>query len=258
MQMYEFCPILVASHPRSGTHFLIDSIRANFPYSNIKKKYLETNEATYFNLERLTSPKQQKSEKDFFSKIAENENVIIKTHYNVSFDKTWIDEETGKISNRVKEFLQTTRQLYMYRNPEKVLVSHHQFMENIEGRDIDFNEFLIDRGYLKNLMNHMEGWLKKESVVGICYDDVLRCPETTLRNALQGLEYVSGNFKKPIHLRTVASSRIQRIFTRNPSSTAIVVPKNQRKVNVSDLNKQFIREAVVNLDIPDRYKKKIL
>lgn len=257
MGMHEFCPILVASHPRSGTHFLIDLIRANFPHSNVKKKYIQTNEATYFNLERLTSPKQQKSEKDFFAKISENENVIIKTHYNVSFDKSWIDDETGVLSHRIKEFLRTARQLYIYRNPEKVLVSYHQFIENIEGSEIDFNEFLIDRGCLENLMSHMEGWLQMDSVVGIWYDDLLRCPETTLTNALPGLKHVSENFKKPRHLRTVAGSRIQRIFTRNPSSTAIVVPKNQRRMNLSDLHKKTIREAVVNLDIPEKYKKKL-
>lgn len=255
--MNEFCPILVASHPRSGTHFLIDSIRANFPNSNVKKKYFETNESTYFNLERLTSLKQYKSEKDFFAKISQNENVIIKTHYDVSFDKSWIKEETGIVSSRVKEFLQTTRQLYMYREPEKVLASYHQFMENVEGSEIDFSEFLIDRGYLENLMNHMEGWLKKESVVGVWYDDVLRSPEATLTNALPGLKYVGGNFKRPRHLRTVTGSRIQRILMRNPSSTAIVVPRKQRRVNISEVNKKLIREAVLDLDIPERYKKKL-
>ena len=172
--------VIVNSHERSGTHFLMNSIEHCFGFYKANP-YLD------FGLVRLSSLVNfydGKSLSKFFNKLIDEKNSsIIKSHFNADF---FYDLE--------KETLNKIKFLFIYREPISVLKSFWIFLHNCswyEGPKInDFNKFCFSEpsgqmltyqyrqyeNFVIRYLSMIDGWLKfkeiNKNILFISYDEL--------------------------------------------------------------------------------------
>lgn len=107
-------PVMVASHQRSGTHFLMNALAAEFgfvaqPFHSVDANQLKIN---FFHPQHLAS---------FFVRNADrNVATLRKTHYQFAF----FEQEIDRILRHVDIF-------YVYRDPRDVLHSYRHFLNHL-------------------------------------------------------------------------------------------------------------------------------
>jgi len=73
-------PIIVASHPRSGTHLLIDTLRRQFAKCRSWKWPGERLDRLYCNIDELNGTRELLHEKKAVDILRRVERPIVKTH----------------------------------------------------------------------------------------------------------------------------------------------------------------------------------
>ena len=172
--------IIVNSHERSGTHFLMNSIEHCFEFYKAKP-FLDLG---LIRLCSLVNFYDGKSLSKFFNKLIDEKNSsIIKSHFNADF-----------FYNLEKETLNKIKFLFIYREPISVLKSFWIFIHNCnwyEGPKInDFNKFCFSEpsgkilgyqyrqyeNFIIRYLSMINGWLKfkkiNKNVLFISYDEL--------------------------------------------------------------------------------------
>jgi hypothetical protein len=177
---------MVASHERSGTHFLMNALAAEFGFVASPFLAVDANELkiNFFHPQHLAS---------FFVHSADRKIATLrKTHYQFAF--------FGEIIGRV---LEHTRVFYIYRDPRDVSHSYRHFLNHLpwfEGpkvaeatafiREVPAGAMLRYQyrqapNMLKRWQVHVEEWLeaaaKHRSISVIRYEDLRDRYEETLK-----------------------------------------------------------------------------
>ena len=189
-------PILVASHERSGTHFLIDALRLNlkgasFPFVRPSTPALET----------LTLP----HDKDMFEQLsahaagAHGQFPIFKTHLLPSEIQAALSLP-GFLTGAEKEFLEyifeKALKVYIHRDGRDVLVSLYHFMRQGNGLHLglssrlermSFQDFIripnyhihtvrsfqaFDTNLITYWRNHVLEWTSLEGMTTVSYEEL--------------------------------------------------------------------------------------
>jgi hypothetical protein len=109
-------PVVVCSHERSGTHFLINSIAKNSQFRN--DPYLDYDIDPLGSLHNFYD---QKLTRSFFVRLAENKcSSIIKSHHAAQF---FLDDTNKFLLNGI------CKALYIVRNPIDVMLSYHRLVK---------------------------------------------------------------------------------------------------------------------------------
>lgn len=199
--------ILVNSHSRSGTHFLIDTLTSNikdavFPNS----LYIPRD----FNISTLVEEKTEAVYNSFQKNINNNKQrvIVIKNHL--------LPEELNLISPQdkyeefLKEIYHKSVKIYIYRDGKDVLTSWYKYFED---KNISFGDFIrekndyisplrklsgIDENRVKYWNYHVESWLEEEGVIAVKYEDLHNDYEKTVSKLLDNLgEKVPKTIKRP-------------------------------------------------------------
>lgn len=177
-------PVMVCSHERSGTHFLMNSIADNSRYSN--DPFLN------YDLKPLGSFlnfHDKKDVKTFFERLTERRCAsIVKSHFSAAF---FLEHDEEFILNDLLKIL------YIVRNPVEVMLSYHRFIKHFpwhegpktqraitfagaapEGQMLRYQSGQAD-SILERWKLHFLGWLKvaaenKANVRVINYQDLVR------------------------------------------------------------------------------------
>ena len=170
--------VLVVSHERSGTHFLINTIALNFPYySNrvIPFSSMDTINPSSKQLQKV----EQVMEKKFHSYFNKHPKRIFKSHLQYYFVKNYFEELT-------KEY----EIFYIVRNGKDVLTSMFYFCKNYQNLphkpfpiENNFSNFIRLKPYnypfdgsksykksenfVSRWVNHVESWLKVQNEINI-------------------------------------------------------------------------------------------
>ncbi len=177
--------ILVSSHRRSGTHFLIDSLRKNIDSAEFPNHYSLPAD---FNIGSLFS-KQEKVYTVFKKLIDSPTPVIIKSH--LLPEECNIQTPRDKYEVLIKEIFDNSRKLYIYREGKPVLISLYKFLKPA----CSFSEFIreendhivkeirtqqdFDANRVRYWSHHIRQWLQEASVKQVSFSDLLtRFPET--------------------------------------------------------------------------------
>lgn len=179
-------PVIVASHRRAGTHLAIDTLTLNFP--DLSKDYLNLD----WLLPLRYTPDQNGhlSVEEFARKIEmiekDGHRVIIKTHSSPGL----AEFRHHKIAHFVESLVSRATVVYVYRDGRDTLTSLYHYSRGFMlAADQEFGEFLAgqDKFYhgvpeingetrVRAWKDHVEGWLRKEDVLGVSYE--------SLRNSL--------------------------------------------------------------------------
>ena len=203
--------ILISSHRRSGTHLLIDSLRANIEDS-IFPNHREL--PADFNLGTLFS-KDEKILDTFKLLIKNNSTVIIKSH--LLPDECNIKNPKDKFETFIKEIYNSSKKLYIYRDGKDTLVSLYKFLKP----SISFSEFLrqkndhivkeirlekkFDLNRILYWSYHVNQWKLDKSVKNISFSDLNSDFESTLCNVLQ---FLHCPIIEPLHKPRIPNNKL--------------------------------------------------
>lgn len=233
-------PVLVASHPRSGTHLAIDFIRRNFASTRTWRLPGQANDHLYLNLERLTAHQRRFPERLARRILNRPRRAIIKTHYLADFSETWIEAETGQLADQWQRVVAEANVIYVSRHPAEVFTSYKLFLSalNPEIAKMSFKEFISGPHWSKRVsrlvwwQEHVHGWLDQPDVFHLRYQDIVRSPQHVLDKLHAGLDEEPLGVKQllPPRLPSRKAARWQRLSRLSPDTTSILGPTGHSEV----------------------------
>jgi len=197
--------ILVSSHRRSGTHFLIDSLRKNISHAEFPNhRHLPAD----FNLGSLFSKKEKIY--SIFTKLIDSATpVIIKSH--LLPEECHIPSPKDKFEALINDIFMESQKLYISRDGKDVLISLYRFLSPTAS----FSEFIQERNdhivkeirsaqdYDLNRVSywsyHINQWLKEDAVKFISFADLMSNFAMTMNDILNFLDFPqSDEMGKPL------------------------------------------------------------
>lgn len=230
-------PLLIASHPRSGTHVSIDFVRRQFLSTWNWRFPGWPNDHVYLNIERLGASSRRFSEATARRIVTRPRRAILKTHFNPQFTETWMEAESFSPADEWLSLIDRAIKVYVVRHPLDVMCSYYQFSCGIDPRHEQggFLGFVFGPHWCETKTRlewwkyHVQEWVARKDVTALRYEDIVSSPESTLNKLGHLLD------EKPKHvtpllppkISSVFQSRMQRLLYISPQSTAIVALKNR-------------------------------
>lgn len=255
-------PVVVASHPRSGTHLLIDSLRLNVRDCRSRKLWGEALDRLYVSLDALLEGSSRVTPGVALRVLQRTPRPLVKTH-NFRLDDLGATRNPEELALR-QWILQSATFLYTYRDGRAVLASYHQFMQGFDPETrVPLGTFLRQRvggvSRVKAWANHVQGWLSHPEVYAVSMEELLSHREVVLAGIAQHVGCVLDRRvpRLPHKTQSPLKSRLNRFLTRCPSSTAIVAAQPTppwRSAFTAD-DRAFFREEVGDLLIKLGYEE---
>lgn len=230
-------PILIASHPRSGTHLMLDLMRRQFPDTRSWRLWGKPLDHLYLNIERTTSDHRHFG-KALTARVLERpRRALIKTHYLADFSASWVEEETGPLPAPVKEAVKNASKIYVHRDPRDVMVSYMQFLSGFRP-DIAAMDLM---GFMKAphwagrtdmlgwWVEHVRSWQDMDGVLMVSYRDLIKAPQATVKMIATHTD-CKPLMQTPIlppKVTSISRTRADRLLKLAPSSTAIIADKDK-------------------------------
>jgi len=224
-------PVVVASHPRSGTHLTIDLIRRQFACCRATKLPGQNTARTYLSLESLFQPSARlpTSERQALALMRRTHRPLIKTH--AILDQLPLAEETGsgKLAAGWVEWLRRRAHLlYVYRDGRSVLSSMHRWRQRSDpSARVSLAEFL--RQYRHGLTpperwaRHVEAWLSQADAQALAFERVVAEPARVVAELAGWLSEPAAERRPllPPLRRSIWHARLDRLSI-NPATTAML------------------------------------
>lgn len=173
-------PILIASHPRSGTHLTIDFLRRQFPACKSWKYPGETSDHLYLALEGLTTSQDGISFQHGMKILKRASCPLIKTHAYPSLGH--LTDHYNTLQNWIH---QNARKIYVVRDGRSVLCSMHLYMQSfVPETRCSLSEFLRQRvdqtSRVKAWANHVQIWMNQSDIHLLKFEEIIQRPKQTL------------------------------------------------------------------------------
>jgi hypothetical protein len=220
-------PIVVASHPRSGTHLTIDALRRHFPACNAWKLPGERLDRVYVSIDAVLSGELRESAAA--STLLRAARPIFKSHAYPDFRRS-ADQRCLDHSNPWWLTLARSQSdlVYAVRDGRAVVCSYHLYMKGItSAADCSLADFLRQRVDGKTRIavwaEHVREWLETPKVIVIRFEDLTRNPEETILSLGHslGLESRTVSPLLPEIRPHTFRARVQGRLRMRPDSTAV-------------------------------------
>ena len=252
-------PILVASHPRSGTHLVIDLLRRQFKSTRNWRWWGLPLDYLYLNLERLGSSNRRFSDKLARKIVNRPRRALFKTHFEADFSQSWVPEESTHPGPAWMNLLAKSKVIYVVRHPMDVMVSYHQFLVGIDPEiaALSLQEFMRSphrAGQTDRLgwwQRHLTGWEARTGTLILRYEDIVADTGPVLDRigTCIGEAPVDLQPLLPPKVTSILETRIDRVCRISPSSTAIVAdrmsfPAEDWSQVLNDEDKEWVNERI--------------
>jgi hypothetical protein len=217
-------PILIASHPRSGTHLTIDILRRQFKDCASWKYPGERLDRLYLPLEGLTALQNGLSWQTAERMLGRSPRPLLKTHAYPALAHLQSDYPD------LHDWIQSSAQkLYVVRDGRAVLCSLHLFMQSYKPETrCSLSEFLRQKVNGKSRVRawatHVQTWMAQPDVYVLRFEEFIQHPQQTLTDLGYRLE-LSPQFVEPLlprSSRNIWQSRWARLTQWRPESSAII------------------------------------
>lgn len=230
-------PVLVASHPRSGTHLVMDLLRRQFPTLSNWRLWGLPLDHLYLNLERLGADKRRFSESRARTIVNRPRRALMKTHFDAAFLSSWAADEAVPPQGPWRTLVDSSCTIYIVRHPMDVMASYKQFLAGIDPNvnKLNLMNFICSphwNGSSDRLgwwQAHVDGWAERKGVLVLRYEDVVRTTEAVLARMSAMLdEPAAGRIPYlPSKITSIARTRMDRMLRLAPESTAIVADRDR-------------------------------
>lgn len=226
MEIFKYIgkPILIASHPRSGTHLTIDLLRKQFPECQSHKKLGEPLDRLYFALESFASQSNPLSETKALDILHRAARPIIKTHCIPNF--SYLSSEKASWISWLKHEADI---YYVLRDGRDVICSLHLFMQSYDpSTRCSPSKFMRQKvgghSRVKNWANHIQRWLDEPKVKVLKFEDIIKNTHSIIETMGQDLQ-LTPMYQQPLlptRIKNLWHGRWIRLTKRRPESTAII------------------------------------
>lgn len=223
-------PIVVNSHPRSGTHLLIDFLRRQYAECAIKKTWNRGLDDLYFSIEGLLDDRADslKVEQKGLRILASCKSPLVKYH---CYSESTLEERFPDWM----DYLAKAKSIYVYRNLYDVLCSTYIYMQTFEnsGKGVSLSEFI--RQPFARSTNRVAFWVNEinkkktqKNTLLISYETIVSQPDKVLDtlDAYLGMHAKRLEPMLPPKTYNKWNMRWQRLFSRYPHNTAILASSN--------------------------------
>jgi hypothetical protein len=223
-------PIVVASHPRSGTHLCIDTLRLNFRQCASWKLCGEPADRLYLDLDRLCDPGAPDPTNLILKVLRRAERPLIKTHKLPNCPARGVTPRFGAgVEAELAAWLrESATYIYLYRDGREVLCSLHRFMRGYAAdAEVPLSQFIRQRpggiGRVREWAEHVRRWVDDPTVYCVAMEELLYCPERALPGLAEklGLDWKGGSGRQPAKCGSGFIDRLRRRLAFRPQSTAI-------------------------------------
>lgn len=242
-------PIVVASHPRSGTHLCIDTLRMNFKCCGVRKSWFEPADGLYLGLDGSALIDHPIDLERISRILSRASRPIVKTHALADLHHGGVERSAWRINPQFADWLnERSSIIYIYRDGRDVLRSLYHYMQPIapEAR-VPFSQFLRQRvnglSRVAAWAQHVRSWRKRAGVFHLKMEELLNQPFETLSRLTGSLDLPAAPVDPQLPRRCDADflSRAWRRLVPTPSSTAIV-PRHE-VAECSTSRQAFAQEA---------------
>jgi hypothetical protein len=223
-------PLIVASHPRSGTHLVIDSFRRQLVECRSWKWPFEPLDRLYLNLDSLLAlPEPRIAEGSALRLLRRARRPLIKTHCLPGFANWFRTQQVAEVAPHWRTWLERNAEVcYVLRDGRAVMCSYHAFTRGFEAQaDVPLGEFIRQErdgvSRVRAWAEHVRAWLAEPGVHVVRFEELVRQPEATLEKAA---ERFAATFRRaqPLLPRKGSGSlrpRLARLLGVHPESSAI-------------------------------------
>ncbi|HEX4151762.1 MAG TPA: sulfotransferase domain-containing protein [Steroidobacteraceae bacterium] len=258
-------PVVVASHPRSGTHLLIDSLRLNCPECQSYKWLGERQDRLYLNVDHVggTPPLAAGAVRRIMLRPT---RPIIKTHAWPGFQRTMFQGDDTRHPAVFFDWLErSAAQLYIYRDGREVMRSLHTFMRDFDPTaHVSLGEFIRQEVHgmsrPRAWAEHVRQWSLRPDVYCVRMESLVRMPALTIAQVAERLRLrLASTISQPAQTRSPRGSLIQRLTQVRPQSTAILahararIPPWQEQLTRDDM--KFLRDETGDLLVKLKYEQ---
>jgi hypothetical protein len=224
-------PIVISSHPRSGTHASIDFFRRQFAVCRSWKYPGEGSHKLYLFLESLVEPvRGALSEEQALSILRRTPRPLIKSHI-------WLlDPEHSRLQSLertrahwIRWIRANAKSCYVYRDGRDVMSSYQIYRQAFDpAAHVPPGEFLRqqDRGIsrVKAWADHVRLGINSPEVELIRYESLIEDPEAMLNKLERSLE-LTARRQVPLLPKTTRNRwqrGLARAFRMHPQSSAVI------------------------------------
>ena len=219
-------PIVIATHPRSGTHLTIDLFRKQFRECQSKLHFGETIHHSYLNLDCIAQHHSPHfSQKKAIEILDRAQRPLIKTHSLPQFRELGSENQ-----DFVEKLLEEADLYYVVRDGREVLCSVHLWMQQFDPiTRCTFSEFLRQQSdgmsRPKKWAHHVRSWLQQPDVNLLRFEQSVTKTSETLAQIGKNLGIEPLYVKPLLPKRRLYGSKIEDYLLRllrRFESTAIV------------------------------------
>jgi hypothetical protein len=224
--------VVVASHRRSGTHLMLDSLRSNV--RDVQRRFMTLERIDPFHEKHLSVAEFDRQLR------AQKGIVLVKTHALPDPD-TWPDREAGAYA---AELLGATPTIYVHRDGRDVLVSLYRFAQSYspEVAGQSFAEFLRSRHTGRDAVGvnraaywqqHVLAWLDRGPTTTASYEGLQGDFEASLQSIAKQLDLrlrpaLSQVRLEPRRRRIPVVDRVLRVLGLRPAGSTAIRPQAGR------------------------------
>lgn len=242
-------PIVVASHPRSGTHLCIDTLRINFQPCWVRKGWFEPADGLYLSIDGSALEDQPGNVERVSRILSRAKRPIVKTHALSDLHHGGVERSAWTVDPQFADWLnERSSFIYIYRDGRDVLRSLYHYMQPIapEAR-VPFSQFIRQRvngvSRVGAWARHVRSWRNRTGVFHVKMEELVNQPFKTLNRLAADLDLPPAPEEPQIPRRCDADflSRAWRRLVPAPSSTAIVPRREVAEYSTS--RQAFSQEA---------------
>ena len=221
-------PIVVASHPRSGSHLCIDTLRLNFPACASRKRWLEPADRLYLDMDGFARRHPQSDPRLLVRILGGAQRPIIKTHALPDCTGFFHDDRTETMMEFMAWLRERATWIYAYRDGRDALCSLQHFLRPPASEPpVSIAEFIRQRtrgmSRVKQWASHVQAWIDDARVYCISMEELLRRTSEVLPGVAEklGTPLKRGGALLPERASANWFCRVRRRVIRQPQSTAI-------------------------------------
>jgi len=244
--------IVVASHPRSGTHLVIDVLRRQFPCCESPRAFAPAGQEPYGNLDLLVSQSAATADREI-ARIAKTARPLLKTHRRPDFFAR-CQYTAAVVPERVdfaEQVMARAAKICVYRSVSDVMRS--LFLMTYPNADAAFGQFIREvRGPRSRVgwwAMHLAEWMHAERTHLVFYDELLREPETVVTSLGEfiGEEPLMRSPILPPAPSSPHLERLKKLLLLRRDSTALM-SYGKRPVRVMPEDLAFMRQEAIRID----------
>ena len=235
LRLEQVSPIVVATHPRSGTHLMIDALRWRAPECRVWKLPFEPLERVYSTTEELVPARPTASKLAVLSTLLRASRPLVKTHRLPHFERWYLPPRHDPLEPTLAAVLERrAKTVHVHRDGRAAIWSYYLLSRRSGAlRGLTFRDFLRIPSSASPWQNaarswamHVRAWLAEGDVLSVAFAELTTAPDDTLSRVAARLELAveSRVSALPPRLGSVHDYLAARRPAGQPPSTAVLAP----------------------------------